>query len=154
ARILHAIDIVDLGMGGIARREIVAVDTMDDVERHRLQIVEHCWLVHVVPEAGDAVIDKLAEVRPPPIARFCVSEVGEDRWPRPDLPHKNRAIRVMDEMVARNAAIIWRIALLRRICDMEIGDRDELDSFAAELARQCFEIRESLFVDGEWTVAV
>ena len=66
ARILHPVDVVDLGVGRVARRKIVAVDPVDVVERHGLgRRLEHRRLVHVVPEAGEAVVDEILVERRP-----------------------------------------------------------------------------------------
>src|SRR6185312_11204918 len=59
ARILHSVDIVDFGMARITWSEVIAFDPMDIVERHGLgRRIEHRRLVHVVPEAGEAVGDE------------------------------------------------------------------------------------------------
>src|SRR5439155_797823 len=56
AAVLHAVDVVQLGMARRSGRETVALDPVDRAERHRLgRRVEDRRLVHVVPEAGDAV---------------------------------------------------------------------------------------------------
>ena len=61
ARVFHAVDIVDLGVCGGARSEVVAGDAVHDVERHGLVgRVEDRGLVHVVPETCDAVMNELA----------------------------------------------------------------------------------------------
>ena len=61
ARVLHAVDVVDLEVSGGAWSEAGFVDAVLDVVGHGLGgDVEDGRLVHVVPESGDAVVDEIA----------------------------------------------------------------------------------------------
>ena len=71
AGVLHAVDVVDLGVHRGAGDEARFVDAVDHVVGHGLRgIAEDGGLVHVVPEAGDAVGDELLVERAPPVARL------------------------------------------------------------------------------------
>ena len=61
ALVLHAEDVVNLGVRGGAGGEAGLVDAVNVVERHgEGGAVEDGRLVHVVPEAGDAVLARIA----------------------------------------------------------------------------------------------
>src|SRR5437764_15384176 len=55
-RVLHSVDVVDLGMRCVARREIIAYDPIDVSERARLgRGFEHRRLVHIVPSLSNGI---------------------------------------------------------------------------------------------------
>ena len=65
--------------------------------------------------------------------------------PRHELAH---------EMIAGEARLERRITLVRCICDVEIGDRDQPDALGIQVAVQLLEVREFGPVDGERAVDV
>ena len=129
ARILHSIDVVNLRMGRVARGEVVTVDPVQIIERHGLgRRFEHRWLVHVVPEAGKPVGDEILVQAPPPVAAGAAREVGKHGWSRPHGRDVERTVRLADEMMTGEARFERRIALVRRISDVEVGDRDQANA--------------------------
>ncbi|MCY1171055.1 hypothetical protein D9M73_111520 [compost metagenome] len=145
---------MDLAVVAGAGREIVTGDAVDGVERHRLgRRVEDRRFVHIVPETGDAVLKEPLVQCAPPRPRLGLREVGEDRRAGPDRRDIIGAIGVFDEFVAAFAARIRRIASLD-LGDMQIGDRDQLDSLRLHVGGQFGQIGEGCGVGGEGPVAV
>ncbi len=155
ARIFHAIDVVDFGVGRDARGEIIAGDTVAHVERHGLgRRFEDRRLIHVIPDAGNAHRRHRREHAAPPTAGFGPREIGKDRGAGPDRRDIGRAVRIGEEMVARDPAVISGIALVRRMGDMKVDDRDGRDPVGAQITHHLLEMREGAPVDREGAVAI
>ncbi len=155
ARVLHAVDIVDFGMCRSPGYKSGLLDAMDGSERHGLAgAVEDGGLVHVVPEAGEAVGDELLVERAPPGAGLLLGEVGKDAGAGPDDSGEDRAVGIVDEVVAGDASVVGRVALVGRFGDVKIGDGDGVEVLCAEIGEQLGHVGEGLGVDGEGTVPV
>ena len=153
-RVLHAVDVVDLTVVAGAGGEIVAGDAVLRVERHRLRRgVEDRGLVHVVPEAGNAVIKEALVERAPPRARLGLGEIGEDGRAGPDRRDIVAAVGVLDEFVAALAAGVGRVTSID-LGDVQVGDRDQLDPLRLHVGDELRHVGEGLGVGGEGAVAV
>src|SRR5271170_1146909 len=87
------------------------VDAMHCGKRHRLaRAVKNGWLIHVIPEASEAVLDELLVVSAPPGARLLLGEIGKDARSGPDNSAKNRAIEIVDEVISSDPGVVRRIA--------------------------------------------
>ena len=105
---------MNLGVRGGAGGEARLFDAMDVIERHRLAgSVKDRGLVHVIPEAGNAILNELFVEAAPPVARLGAGEVRKDRRAGPDDADKLAAIRFLHEVVARLAGVVRGIALVR-----------------------------------------
>jgi hypothetical protein len=72
-----------------------------DVVRHSFGgDVEDSRLVHVVPEACNAVVEEVFVERSPPLASDLAGEVGEDRWTGPYDAGVDGAVGIFDEVIA------------------------------------------------------
>src|SRR5437870_5690483 len=79
------------------------IHAMDDVQRHSLiGTKEDRRFIHIVPEAGHARIHKVLVQTSPPAPNSLQREVGENAVAGPHFSHVDRAIRVLNEIVARN----------------------------------------------------
>ena len=124
ARVLHAEDVVDLEMGGGARREAGLVDAVLRVVGHGLRgTTEDGGLVHVVPEAGNALVDEIWSRAMPHQSRGCFArEVGEDGFAGPHDADIDGAVGILDEVVARGAFVVGFVAGVGQIGDVQVGD--------------------------------
>ena len=155
ARVLHAVDVVDLGMRRGAGHEAVAVDAVHHVRRHRLgRRVEDRRFVHVVPSARDAHLHLIGEQSAVPVAHLRFGEIREHRRTRPHRPDIDRAVGTVDEGVALDALVIGAVALLGRLRDVQVGDRHHLEPVALQVGQQPLHIGERLAIDGEGSVAI
>ena len=103
------------------------VDAVLDVVRHGLGgDVEDGGLVHVVPEAGDAVVDEVFVERSPPFAGDLAGEVGEDRGAGPDDADVDGAVGIFDEVVAGDAGVVGGVAGVGEVGDVQVGDGDDV----------------------------
>src|SRR6202011_1736712 len=90
-------------------------DPMLRVERQRFgRRVKHRGLVHVIPETGNTGGNEIAIQRAPPSTRLSAGEIGKYRAAGPDATRVHRAVGPLEEMVACDAAVIGRVALVRR----------------------------------------
>src|SRR5262249_55128806 len=109
-----AVDVVKFAMrGGLA----FVVE--NDVERQRASgCVEQRGFVHVVPDAGDPDVGKCFVERTPPFTRRWPAEIRKDahagvdvRVRGPDRTFKNGSVRIFDEMISGDAAVVGRVTL-------------------------------------------
>src|SRR6266571_4157103 len=128
---------------------------MNRVERHGLvRAQEYGRFIHVVPETGNAHVGEILVETAPPAASAGEREVWKDAWAGPDLADVDRAIRIFDENVVLHARIIGRVTLVRIPGDVQVGDRNRVKSFGAEVFDHLLESRKVLAVDGEGAIAV
>ena len=159
ARHLHAIDVV------IARvRARIAVAIVFHVEsegllralrdRRLLETVgrKDRGFVHVVPETGDAFVERLLVQRAPPRARLRIGEIGKRADAGPDF--------LVQFLAGRVAHIDARVApaAVDRIVGIElhsgIDDRHRMEAVAAQIGEHLLRLGEGLRVPGEDAVAV
>src|SRR2546425_7632761 len=120
---------------------------MHGVERHGLvRTLEDSGLVHVVPEAGDAHADEFLVETAPPVASAGEREIRKNTRAGPDLADVDRAIRIFDECVVLYTRIIGRVTLVRIPGDVQVGDRNRVESFGAEVFDHLLESRKVLAV--------
>src|SRR3954463_16466832 len=101
ARIFQSDNVVDLGMRRGARGEARLLDAMHRIQRHRfVGTVKDRGLIHIVPEPGDPVLDKILVETAPPFARLRASEIGEHSGARPDRSYKLASIWILHEVIA------------------------------------------------------
>ncbi len=128
AGVLHAVDVVDLEVGGGAGLEAGSGDAVLDVVRHGFGGgVEDGGLVHVVPEAGDSVVEEVFVEGSPPLAGGVLGEVGEDGGAGPDGADEGGAVGIFDEVVACGAGVVGGVAGVGEFGDVEVGDGDYVE---------------------------
>ncbi len=138
AGVLHTKNVVDLKVGRGALAEAGFVDPMLDVVWHRLaRAIENRRLIHVVPEAGDAILNEILEESAPPLPCLRLGKVGKDRGPRPNLAHVDRAVRVLHKVVPRNPRVIRRVAHIRLPGHMQVCDHHQLEMLVAPDPSPC-----------------
>src|ERR1700729_3453866 len=134
-------------------REPGLVDAMHDLLRHGLgRSVEDGRLIHVIPKACNAHLRKVPETRAPPGASLCASKIRKDTGTRPYHARVNAAIRILYEVVTGNASVVGRIAVSRKVCDMQIRNRDHMKIFRGELCDHPGKVREAIAVHSKRTV--
>ena len=110
-------------------------------------------LVHVVPEAGYAVVDEVFVEGAEPGAGGGLGEVGEDGGAGPDGAYVVLAVE-FDELVAGDAAVVGVVALVGGVGDVEVGDDDGVEVLVGEFVDHAGEVGEGGGVDGEGAVLV
>ena len=121
---------MNFALGGGARFEAGFVDAVLNVERHRLGwCFEDGRLVHVVPEAGHAVVIELLVERSPPFAGGFAGEIGKDGGTGPDDAYVFAAVGILDEVVAFLAAVVRRVIGVGEFGDVQVGDGDDVEMF-------------------------
>lgn len=155
ALIFHAKDVVNLCVGGGAGSEAWLIDAMDAIEGHGSGgTVEYRGFVHVIPEAGNAVLNELLVEAAPPCASLGTSEVGEDRRAWPDDADEFAAVRIFYEVVACVTGVVRCVSLIGDVGDVEICDGDQMKMLFVEISDETREVRKCDGIDGERTVPV
>jgi hypothetical protein len=112
-------DVVNLGVCSGAFGEAGFIDAMDVVERHGLAgTVEDSGFVHVIPEAGDTILNEVFIKTAPPLASLSAGEVGEDSRAGPDDADEFTAVSFLHKMIARLSGIVRSIALVGDMGDV------------------------------------
>src|SRR5712672_580213 len=84
ARILQSNDIVNLRVRGGASRKPRLFDPVNGIQRHGFAgSVKDRGLVHIIPESGNAVLDKFFVETAPPVTGTGAREIRKDRWAGP-----------------------------------------------------------------------
>src|SRR5712691_1983452 len=82
-------------------------NAVQDVVRHGFgRNVEDGRLIHVVPESGHAVVKKVFVECSPPLTGDLAGEVGEDRWTGPYDAGVDRAVWILNEVIASGTRVI------------------------------------------------
>ncbi len=148
SRILHTENVVNLAVIGLA-----AFDRVHDIEWHGLVgALEDCRLVHVVPEAANSHLDEVGVKRAPPLTDFSTGEVGKYGVAGPDFADINRAVWILDEVVALHTFVVGLVTWQFR--QMQIRDSNDLESLAFQIRDHLFECWETLAIYGEWAVVL
>ncbi len=145
---LHAVEVVDGGMGG--RSEIGVVP---GVGRQRLVGAREVRrLVHVIPEAGHPVATQCALFLRPPFACGRLEEIGEPRASRPDFAQEIRpVIGRADEGLSLNAPAQYREP--RIILHPGIHNGHHLEAVAGQVPDQATRLGKAL-PEGEHPVLI
>ena len=154
-RIEQPVHVMNLAMVGR-----LAVAVMPDVERHRAgHRLEHRRLVHVVPDPGDADVGEDPVQPAPPLARCRLAEVGKYAGAGiplglrgPDRRHVDAAVRVLHEVIAGEAGVVWLVAhFLFRV---GVDNRHGAETVAPQIGDESRGVREALAIPRERLVAV
>ena len=79
-------------------------DAVDIIEGHSFSgSVEDCRLVHVIPEAGNSILNKLFIEPAPPVAGLGASEIGKYRRAGPHHADIFAAIGLLHKVIASRA---------------------------------------------------
>ena len=141
---------MDLQVGRGALAEAGFVDPMLYVVGHGLaRTIEDRRLIHVVPEAGDAILNEVLEQTAPPLPCLRLGKVGKNRRPRPNLAHVDGAVRVLHKVVPRDPRVVRRVTHIRLLRHMQICDHHQLEMFVGEILHHAFEVGEGLLVHRE-----
>ncbi len=153
AGIFQSDDVVDLGVGRRPRSEAGLFDAMHGVERHGLAgSVEDRGLVHVVPESGDAILNELMVEATPPLASLGASEIGKYRRTRPHNADELAAVGLLDEVISGMACVVGLIVLVGQVCDVQVGDVDQMEMLLAQIGNKSRKIGESLRINREGAI--
>src|SRR5256885_1983546 len=96
AGILESDDVVNFRVRRRAGREARLFDAVNRTERHRLvRTIEDRWLIHVIPEPCNAVLNKLMVETSPPFSSLGTGEIRKDRRARPDDADKLASIGIL-----------------------------------------------------------
>src|SRR5258705_4759648 len=105
---------MDFEMIGGALLESGFGDAVLNVVRHGFgRHVEDSGLIHVVPEAGNTVVEKVLVERSPPLAGDLTSELGEDRWTGPYDAGVDSPVGILNEVVPSGTAVIRGVVGIR-----------------------------------------
>src|SRR5580704_14831083 len=132
------------------RLETRFIDAMLHIIRHGLvRSVEDGWLVHVVPEPGDTVVNKLRVERAPPFAGALAREIRKDRRPWPDFADVHGAVRLLHKVIARHSAVIRSVVRVRKMRDVQIRDGYDSEILFSQVFNHLCEVWELNLIDGE-----
>jgi hypothetical protein len=146
----HAVDVVVSGV--CAGREVAAAG-VEVVFGHGLGgDVEDGWLVHVVPDAVDAVCHEVHIEAGPPLHGLGSRVVGEDALSGPDLAVVDRAVGSLDPVVSCLALVKDAVSGLG--LDAGVDHPDRVVAHGVEVAVERFGIGEVVGVEGEDAVSV
>src|SRR5580658_8620216 len=110
-------------MGCGAHRETWLVDPMHNIKGHcPRDCMEDGWLVHVIPKAGNPLTIELPVQRAKPFPRLLPRKVGKDTRTGPYLANVDRTVRILDELIAGDPAIVGPVFLLGSVGNMKISD--------------------------------
>src|SRR5580658_393532 len=123
ARVLHAIEGVNLSMNRQAVGESRLVDTVNDIQWHRPRgRVEDRRLVHIIPKTRNALLVKIMVQSAEPGACLLLGKVREDAGTRPDITHVDGPVGIFDETIRGDSAVVGRVFLVGSGRDMQIRD--------------------------------
>ena len=105
--------------------------------------VEDGGLVHVVPEAVDALVQKELVFQAKPSPGLRVQHIREMRPSRPHSSHKVGAVLLLAEVAGRFSFLVDRVAILD--LDAGVDDGDQVDALLFHVRSQGGQIREFLF---------
>ncbi len=142
-------------MRGDARSEPGLLDAMPDIGWHGLAgRAENGRLVHVVPEAGDAVRHEVPVQSAPPVARALRGEFRKHREAGPHGPHVGRTVGKLEEMIAGGTAVVGRVPLAGCVRNVQVSDGDQVYALSPDVPRESRQVGKSGLVGGEGPVAV
>ena len=155
ARILKSDDIVNLRVRGGASHEAGFFDAVNGIQGHGFAgSVKDRGLVHIIPEAGNAVLDELLVETAPPVARAGACEIRKDSRPGPDDTYELAAIGILHEVVPRRTALIGGMASAGGMGNVQVGNCDQMKMLLAEIRHQRRKVREGIWIDGEGPILV
>ena len=114
--------------------------------------IENGRLVHVVPEALNALIDQGLVVSAEPLARLGLEKVRKVHQARPDCPHKVISLGIFTEITSRLTRLIDRITGLN--FDAGINNGYQVDMLFGQFLSQAPQIREARGIHGEIPVVL
>src|SRR5215469_5522545 len=82
-------------------------DAVFDIVRHGFGWhIEDRRLIHVIPESGDSVVEKVFVKRSPPLARDLTGKVWKNGWTGPNGAGVDASVGILDEVVAGGTGVI------------------------------------------------
>src|SRR5207302_2228817 len=100
-----------------------------------------------IPEPCNAVLNKLMVETSPPFSSLGTGEIRKDRRARPDDADKLASIGILHKMISRMACVVWRIALVRRVRNMQIGDGNDVKVLFAQIGNESGKLGKAFRVD-------
>src|SRR5262249_8618008 len=132
---------------------LASLNAVHSIERHGLvRTLEDRRLVHVVPKAANAHRPKIRIKRAPPLANLVTRKIREYAFPGPYFAHVHRAVRVFHDVAVFDPLLV-RLGP-RDFGEVQIGDPDNLESFALQVGNHLLEGREALAINGEWPITL
>ena len=86
-------------------------------------------------------MDEVGVERAPPVAAGLLREVREDRRAGPDNAGIDRAIGILDEVVAGDAFVVRFVSLIGQVGDMQIGDHNGVQVLGLQVLDHLVEMR-------------
>src|SRR6185437_2189626 len=106
--VFHSIDIVNRSV--VERRAVIK--PVNIIERHGLgKRLEGRWLVHIVPEAGDAHVREILVETSPPITYAAQGKIRKDAVAWPDISYVHRAVWILDEDILLGPGIVRNVTV-------------------------------------------
>ena len=110
------------------------------------------WLVHVVPDAGDALFEQCSVQVPPPGAHLALRVIGKDTGSRPDIADEEFPVLVTTEVIVLQALLIHRILFIN-FCT-RINDRNQVHTLRTQVVDHTFWIRKCGGIPGKVAISV
>ena len=85
----------------------------------------------------------------PPIARPSEREIRKYTFTGPYRSHVNGSVRILDENIALDSRIEWRVTPVGISLDVHVRDQDDVEALLAQVGDHFFKMREILPIDGE-----
>src|SRR5207248_7787617 len=109
-------------------------------------------LVHVVPDAGDALFEQRSLQVPPPGAHLVLGVIGKDACSRPDIANEESPVLVTTEVIVLQALLIHRIVFVN--FRARINDRDQLHTLRTQVVDETRWIGKCSGIPGKVTISV
>ena len=109
--------------------------------------IEDCRLIHVIPEALNALIDQITIMVSKPFSCLRIEHIRKMRITRPYCCRKITAVLTFTEIIVFHAFLIHRIALFH--LDSGINDRYKANSLLFHPLHKIRKIRKLLFIERE-----
>jgi hypothetical protein len=122
---------------------LAAFDVVDGIQRHRfVGTFKDGRFIHFIPEATDAGLHEVRVEGAPPLAHRCAGEIGEDAVSGPDFSNVLGTVGILHEVVSFDPFVILLVTW--QLCQVEIGDGHDLETFNLQVAHHFLEVGEEL----------
>src|SRR5579871_6075317 len=153
--VLHSINIVYFEMGRRTWSETGLINPMLHIIGHRLvRSIKDGWLVHVIPEAGDTIMNKVRIQRAPPFTDAVPGEIRKHGWSGPNLANVHTAVGLLHKMIACHPAVIRCVICIREMRDVQIGNGHYSKILFPQIFNHLCEMRELHLIDGERSIVI
>src|ERR1700683_888351 len=142
-------------MRGRAFTKARLIDAVLHIVRHGLAWrLKHRGLIHIVPEASDTLAAECLVEGSPPLPGLCLGKVWKHSGPRPYFADEGRAVRILHKVVTGHSAVVRRIADVRLLYDVQVGDDDQLELLPCQIFYHPGKVGERFLIYGEGPIFV